>query len=417
MATLTTKRESILYTVFISIVFFFYFYKANLTFLGLPAFINSQRICAVMLVAISFFQSGRPVLNRNDITYKKYRRFIIFNICILLYMFLIVLIVGRGEGTSMIELLINQLVVGYFLISFEIKDFKSIDYFMSILIWIHIAQSIIIWLCAINPVFMSVLDLTFNNNNSDWYEVQRGAYAGGIGCITSSGAVKFAFGLVACLYKYLRTSSFKYILLYVFFSLTISVIARTGLLIALVCFPFFLSHLFRLSTKYNIITIGLVVLIGAIFISQFGNKLELFEDSINRYEFLKDGGTKNWIENGYLAGAETELPSLSVETIIGTTITSGVSGNGIKVNVDGGFLRSYVALGLPLAVIFYFVVFFSFLQIRNKSRDKVLRTTILYLILVLLIGELKEPYLFSIIPLPISYLIVLLSESTGEINH
>lgn len=395
-----------------SILFFFYFYKANFVFLGVPGALHSIRIVAFIYFII-FLLGKQYVFDKRTYMAKSFKNVITLNLIIFVYCFLIILAIGSGKGRNITDDIINQIIFGFLMIYPLFSYFKTLDHFMNILLVVHILQSIVVWLCVLNPSISLLLDYTVNASElSDWYMERRSEYAGGIGCITSSGAIKFAFGLLACVYKYYMKPSVKYLALFVFFSVTICLIARTGLILCLIALIFLLIG----SKRQNAFvkgTIAVLVIVGGLLIipEVIDRNSKFYYDNFRRFDrFEEKNGLQSWVTDAYLSGDATVIPPLTTETMWGTTITSGTSGNGITVNVDGGYIRSYVALGLPLAIFFYLFVFWNCFKVAFKSKD-VTRRILLLCTIFLIIGEFKEPFIFTITPWTMFYLIAFLSTS------
>lgn len=394
-----------------SFVFFFYFYKADLSFLGVPSALHSIRIVAVFSF-VYYLLSHKVVINKALYAGNMLQRTIKFNLFILCYCFLIIMSIGQGTGRNITDDIINQLLFGFLMIWPLVAIFKSVDQFMNVLLGIHIIQSAIVWACVANPHFMFLLDATVNA--SDWYSDMRGSYAGGIGCITSAGAVKFAFAFVPCLYKYYKNPKWFYYVLFALFAATISMIARTGLILSGIAFLFMLLGSNQ-QKKFTKVVTALMLVIGVfIFFNSIDKNSSFYQEHLGRYDrFEEQNGLVSWVTDLYLAGDETIIPPLSSETIIGTTVTSGTSGNGIVVNADGGYIRSYVALGLPLAIIFYAFIFYSFIRVARSCNSET-KKALYFCTIIFLIGEFKEPYMFSIVPWTTFYLIAILSQQENE---
>lgn len=411
-ARTSINKRSFLLIFIESFFFFFYLYQSSLEFLGLPKFLHSSRISSIVFVLAALF----IVLAKNSqhsikvpITMRSLKSIIILNISLLIYMFALSTTLGRGEGSTMIEPIISLFIFGFVPMWAFSKIFRSLDEFMTILIITTIAQTIIIWLSIINPQLSVIIDNTFNV--SEWYQSHRSGYAGGIGCITSQGVVRYAIGFIACLYKFNKKSSNSYLILYIIFLITASMISRTGLLVGFIGFFFFLnieSH----PSKSTIIWIGLTILVAYFIASYFlTNNIYLLEKYFSRYELLEGNGLKKWFIDYYFGDeAGNIIPPISIETIIGTSITSGTSGNGIIVNADGGFIRLYVAFGLPLAIFFYYFVFKQLGYVIKRTFDPIDKKILFLFSILLIIGEFKEFYLYTIFPIPIFYLISILSE-------
>ena len=112
---------------------------------------------------------------------------------------------------------------------------------------------------------------------------------------------------------------------------------------------------------------------------------------------------------GYFAGKTTIIPNVSWKTILGTGITSGVSGNGVAVNVDGGYLRLYVAFGLPLAIVFYVFLYYKLFRAAKSMPDSRLKNVLLLFLVIIIIGEFKEYVIFQQYMLCIFYTAAILA--------
>ena len=108
-------------------------------------------------------------------------------------------------------------------------------------------------------------------------------------------------------------------------------------------------------------------------------------------------------------GKSTVLPPLSTETIVGTGVPSGTSGNGVTVIVDGGFFRLYVAYGLILAIIFYVFFLHLIFRVSFSFKNKDIRYTMLLMSALIIIGEIKEWSIYASCHVTMFFLMALLA--------
>ena len=94
---------------------------------------------------------------------------------------------------------------------------------------------------------------------------------------------------------------------------------------------------------------------------------------------------------------------------MGVGVTSGISANGYRVNVDGGPLRQYSAIGILGCILFYFFVMRNQVKTISLLRNKNNRHILWLLFLCLFISEWKEVTYMALWPLMffffISYLL------------
>lgn len=120
-------------------------------------------------------------------------------------------------------------------------------------------------------------------------------------------------------------------------------------------------------------------------------------DSINeifwRLQTLLDQWTGAFFD-AYFKGQSTLIPPLSLETLVGTGIWSGKSGSGLTINADGRYFRTYFALGLVGALLYYLSLLTIILQGFKKVQGNN-RIVVVLFVLFIVMGEFKEPLLFD----------------------
>lgn len=391
-----------------ALLIFSFIYQYDLSFIGIPSNLHSIRVSGIILTVIAVVKrisNGNKTTKYNYVN-KKYKSYTFFIIGLLFYSLFQLLFLGRGDGNHVIENFINILLFTIPVIWALTKLIKDIDEFCNILLLTCIAQAIVVIMCTFNDDIALGIDLTFNKNFFEFTRECRYAYAGGIACITSTGVVKFSTGLFACVYLYLTSKKNVYLLCFFALSIVACMIARTG-------FVFFLVGLFvivNIQQRFNnilrllfsLIFISIIILTG---ISYFIDIEELIQLRFGRFLSLNETGIKAGFFDGYFYGEDTYIPPLRLDTILGTGMTTGISADGYKVHVDGGPLRLYSALGLPMCLFSYFFVLNLMIDISKKCKLKLDKSILLMLLVYIMIADFKELSLFLVWPMCIFFII------------
>ena len=151
------------------------------------------------------------------------------------------------------------------------------------------------------------------------------------------------------------------------------------------------SSLFKVTLSTIIIVIvafGLFYLfdLRAFFDSRLQRLFKLFEDGF-KAEFFDYYFSGESIGNVYV--------EINSETFWGIGITSGTSGNGVTVNVDGGFLRLIAALGVPMAVLLYLSFASNLFRLQRNTQGNLQKYTMLFFLVILLMAEFKEYTIYA----------------------
>jgi hypothetical protein len=332
-------------------------------------------------------------------------------------MFVLYVTIGVvGEDRHMFAVLLQTFVFRVIPIYAFYVCIDKLDEFMTVILIVVSVQTAIVWLCITDPRVKLIIDFMFNI--SDMYEDKIETYAGGLGCITSKGLLRYAVGEVACVYMYYKKNNIIYILLLLIFSLTGTMIARTGLLFAIVCFAFIFAYtLKRRMIKVSMtLMLSFLIAIGIISLAWSSKEsVRFLEDRLIRVtDLFEQSETASSIYDigyfeEYMHGDEVAIPPISIETIMGTGVPSGKSGNGIYVNVDGGFFRLYVAYGLILAVFFYLYFLNRVLKVCFSFHKAEIRYTLLLMTSLIIIGELKEWNIYASCHVPIFFIMSMLA--------
>lgn len=418
------KGHSLLWFVMMVVITFCYVYQFDLSIIGLSKEIHSVRIAAVAILVLAIFNGLLSKRKRLEgLAGTHFKHFVVVHVFLLIYMIVLALLLGPWTGIHMLVVLINTFLFVFIPIIAFYQIIDSFDAFMRILLWVTIVQAIIIWICVLNPQIATVIDIAFNSFGDNEMSQMRTGYAGGLGCITYSGVVRFSVGLVACVYFCLKKHSLLYLFLLLALGFTCSMIARTGIFVTGLAFIVVFVYYFRKRKEYALrilVLIGLVAFVAFLCISNSKKYSSFIEERFVRTKNLveEQSGETSFMETsffqGYFHGVDTKIPDLSFETIVGTGVISGKSGNEIEVNVDGGFYRLYVGYGLVLSVLFYFYFFVGFYILSIKNKDFSKRLTFLLMLLMILVGEFKEWNIYSSCHVTVFFLMALLVSKEFE---
>lgn len=413
------NKHSLPWYIMLVVITFCYVYQFDLSAFGISGQLHSSRIASVAVVVLA---ATNGLLTKRKIMVgcpaPKFKQYVRVHIFIFLYMVFLAIILGPWKGQHMMGTLINVFLFQFIPIVAYYQIVDKLDEVMRILLWVTIIQAIIIWICTLNPQISAAVDLMFNGDlfGETDFAVMRDGYAGGIGCITSSGVIKFSLGLIACSYLYFITQSGLYLILLMVLGLTNSMIARTGILVSIIVFIVVLIYILK-QKSFSLLWKMIPVVILGLIVFFFATKkyTGFFEERFYRAISLRDQqkNASSITDIGYFQdyfySETTKIPDISIETIIGTGVSSGKSGNGIEVNVDGGFIRLYVAYGLFGAIAFYLYFFYTIYMIIKKSKPFHVKVTLYLFLFLIIIGEFKEFAIYGTCIVVFFFLTALLS--------
>lgn len=414
------NRSGVLAFFLKTIIMFLYIFEFSFDAWGFPSFVTSRRV-AILIVLLyliihsvfhgGVFRIGLP----NCYSSFKLKRFLYFNLFLLLYTTVLYVFIG-GTGELALEGIIRLILFGLFPILLFYMLFKDVDELMNAVLLAIVIQSIIICICLASPSFSEMIDKIFVSPGSDYVLTHRSEYAGGIACVTAPGLLKFSMGIVACLYKVLSTKKQWYMLLYFFLAIVGTLIARTGLFVSLAGIAVMMWYFIKEQKSIHLVKfiIGILLVCGLIvLIINYFDLWELLAFRLRRFSKLSNGIAQGFMV-GYFHGENNSYPPLSIKTIIGTGIVSGISNNGVNINADGGFYRLYAAFGLPLCIVFYISFFVNSVKIANRSVNNAIKFTLLFFVLVFAIGEFKEYTIYMQYMVCIFYTISLLARKDDK---
>jgi hypothetical protein len=408
-----------------TLLVFFFLFEFNLSAWGLPTIMTSRRVVVlIVLLCVVFSGRGRLVFSKTkDLAVLGYKGIMRFQLFVLIYSGFLLFFIGRGSGEHIFYILLRFFyMAGIGLFSFR-RFFTSKEEFLRCILIATLVQVGFILLFIIAPQFQTVCD-QFTGETIKTASLNRRGYRTGFACSTSMGVLKMSPALASCIYFYLKDKIKGNIYLVYILLITVgaTIIARTGLLMGLIALLIILigSGKAKSGGLFKTISGILIVIIIALFTVYALNLDDLFSGAFDRLFRLRDVGVYNDFFAGYfgqIEGSKTIVPPLTMKTIIGTGITSGISSNGIAVNVDGGFARMYVAVGLPLAILFYIIVFKNTLFPTKRIKKPEFKYTMIFLFLYLFLGEFKEFFIDNGFALCIIFALLMLDENYGAENE
>lgn len=404
-------KSSLLFYVFATICMFFYIYQANLTFLGLPIITSSVQLSwgvmalYALIVTVIGSNSKQKMSLKSYSTYRRWKKHVRCFLFLFIYALLLLVIVGYGKGDNISEAVLKIFIYGISMFWIWSKMFNSIDEFMKVLLYTGILQAIVIFYCLINPYFVLLIDATLNyspealSNNMSISEI-RELYAGGIGCITSSGLIKYTLTcLIPCTYFCVKNESWFYLLLFLPLAFCATMLARTGLIFVIILVLFIVFKRFHGQSAIQLSVISVIALFLIVFLFSSQKYSRFVEERFFRYESLKEGGSQGFF-NAYFYGDNALYPPINADTFWGVGVTSGKSANGYEVNVDGGPMRLYSAIGIIGCLLFYFLVISNQVKTIRLIMNKNNRHLLWLLFVCLIISEWKEVTFMAFWPLP-----------------
>lgn len=394
-----------------TILMFLYLYQFSMTIFGLPAQWHSTRIGAIGIIIYGILMSigNNNKLSNCPIAHKSLSGYLKLIGFLFVYSFIQFEMIGKIEGIHLLEMIMNIVLFTIPVIWALNKIFDDLDSFLEVLILVGIVQSVFIVVCLANESFALALDMAVNNMESETHNANqlRYGYAGGVGCITAPGMIRFSTGLFAAAYLYVKRGSLTILCIFILFAILNSMISRTGLLFDLLCIGYVIICTLK---KRNIIKFTFplsLICIVLLFVVSTGKYDTFLSERYQRFRNLKENGVNEDFFSGYFGG---DVPPLTMETLFGVGVTSGVSGNGYVVRTDGGPLRIYSAVGLITAIFIYVYIFKMMkhnFQIASNLSDK----RFLWLIFILyILADYKEITYFIVWPMTIYFQLIFLME-------
>ena len=364
------------------------------------SFLTTERIGLLLLLIIAMINSRRRLLNNSIfLVNKSFNKLLGFYALLMVYSVVLILTLGKGNGSELYSEFLKFFVVVPLAFWTMKYVFSDIDSFFNALLVVSMVQALIVLLCLLFPSFATIIDPVFNSTSYYNYPHMRSyGYAAGIVCISSTGALQLSIGLIPCIYFIIKgRKTLFYACCFMIISVASIAVARTGIVTTMIGCIMMLIIAFYRKNKRAVAFIGTltVLLFGFILIATIFEWGDNLAETFKRLLDLKEKGLYDSFFSGYYRILQNDngIPPISIKTIIGTGITSGVSGNGICVTADGGYVRMYVGIGLPLAILFYLFTFIEIFKLIKRIPDLSVKISLFYFFFVLVLGEYKEPFI------------------------
>lgn len=405
-------------TTFLVIIYLLFLYGFQVP--GVP-FGSVLFAFGVLSIVAPYAYLRRPVRLGRMKASKMVRNYCYWNIFLLLYISVILQLFGSGDGITPLKDYSYMLIM---LPVFYITGccfFRNTKELMKILYIGVIIQAFIIILALFLPTLTIALTLLFPEGayNTDeqfggmQYAIAEG-YKIGLGVFSSAGSLKMAVGQIGACYYLInsRGGAFgRHLLMYLLIALASSLVARTGFLIsALGLLCVFIVKL-KQGAKMGPVFLTFFAVFFGYFIITTIFPIRILDSVFQRLIDTAQNGIYETYFRGYSGEiGNNQIPPLSMETLIGLGITYGVSGSGITTITDGGFMRNYSAMGLIVASINYIVIFVFFFKQFKACGSYENRGIILFMLLIFLVGEFKESFIYYVSPMCFFFLIFYLFE-------
>lgn len=402
-----TGKSSIWRILFLTIIYFFYFYGFRIP--GLPPSLSYYRLAAVLLFLYTCVASNKAAGFGNTQTSRMVKKYLWWNVFLLIYVGFILLTFGPGNGLSALPSYVNMLfILPLFFISGKYV-FRNIEELMTILYIGCIIQAVIIIFATFIPSLETALKYIYIGTVEDVDRLETtermimSGYHMGFQCFTSQGSLKMAIGGIGACYFLMKSTGRKFLMhlmLFVLITFATSLLSRTGLFISISClFIVFLNRQKqgskRFATSFFIVLV--VFLIGSFIVDNFTSNKYLNEN-FGRMSTLFSNGIMDTYFNEWMGEGEggNVVPPISSYTLWGLGIRKGISGAGIETTVDGGFLINYSSMGLIMAIINYLIVFSFYSKQYHFTKNSVFKSLVIILFIILIMGEIKEHFIYQL---------------------
>lgn len=292
-----------------------------------------------------------------------------------------------------ILLMLNMIVFPVLLI----RIFGDAEDFIRCQWWVILVQTAIV---IIGKVIRPVRMFVFNYFAYEDGRLEEGVYKGwrsvGIDLAGASGSVMLLAGLLCGIYLFYQTKERerkkRIIIGWMLIMAANLFMGRTGLYFGgIALLMVLLDQICRSSSTVLWIMIGCIVVFAGCLIY-----VHCVPDT---------GGLKTWIgwvtEIGDLFG-ETQtirailnmnIPPLTLETLFGTGLYSGITRSGVSFSHDAGYIRAYTSIGLIGGVFYYGLIYTFYLQMISRVKSRKNRKIYFFFLLAIVILEMKEPFM------------------------
>lgn len=383
------------------LMFFFLFDMDFTRNLGLPTWVTGRRTVLFLLLILVLIQKrGRLCMRVNRFSERMVRSLALALSCFFLYTLAILLYAGWGSGEHLQIHIIKMLLITVLGAQIISEYFGESQRLFKALCRASAVQGMVILLFLAFPTVQVTTD-SLLNNVEHYLRLRSGGYATGIACAAAPGALRMAPGLISGIVLLLteRRSTAKWMLYTVLTACGMALIARTGLILAaLGILVIILERKPNLRVTSGIVGSILALAFIALLLVRILNLTDTLTYYLQRAQRLLEKGLQDDFFGNYTGRTDssTVIPRISIETVIGTGIISGISGNGIRINVDGGFIRLLTGFGIPVGICFYLFLlrFFSRAAMHFKSHHS--RLVMVMMSVYIFLGEVKEYFVFDL---------------------
>lgn len=374
----------------------------------------------VFVILTGYLVVNKKAIGNRSVIDMYFRNNILMQIILLTYSLILICLFGAGNGVLFAkESAIFLLFVPIIYLGLT-NMLRSLDELMRILLVITLLQCVIISLGMIFQPIADWIDTSVFNEGithmGGYAGMRQMGYPGGIGCIAAKGSMQLSLGLVACFYFVeKRGMNWQYCLNYVFITIVMTAVSRTGLILSIVVIIVYIFTKHRGTLKvgkgaiYAVFVIsGLLLALLILLKSPVFNGF--LKEQFMRVDALFDKGIWDSFLKFYFYGSDTVIPPLTWETFWGLGILSGTSGSGITINADGAFIKMYAAVGPLLTIAFHICLFQNMRRSIHSFDDKQLQRLGWLFVWIMVIGEFKEWFFYTRYMILLFYVFAFLAE-------
>lgn len=377
-----------------------FLFDISVKMLPLSTLFSSRKIIILLLCCYYL----RNIVKKNDkiifeikTYFNKIKELFFIILLITIYSTLILFI--NGNNLSGNSFTINRL--GYLLITILIgtffvqKIFRNQEEFITSLIG---AISIEAGSALLQFLFVPIknfYDLFFlQSGNLSYLTYYR---AVGIGCEGALLSIYLSIGFIFSLYKiYLTVFSLKYCFIAFFLFFVNLFTGKTGLIINIISLFIFLIILVKkyklLLFNKKLLLMFFLCLVPFIAVIYFGNGLWINNAIERTMQIFREGINDDSIQDLIYMFKNTKIPTEIL--LFGSGITFGETSRGLVFINDSGYIKSIFGYGLIFAILYYYSIFKDFIK-KSQTLKYPLNVVMLYLILIFIICEFKEPFLLK----------------------
>lgn len=386
------KRGYVLSTLLI----LFSIYSIRFSSMPVPI---TPRIIVIMITIFGY--NFRKLFNYRRLAIKKIDFFwVATNLSIFIYAWIIVFLNDTfGYSHVIVDNIFNFLVFVVLFPMFAEKIFCDAKHFAHCVMYAAVIQSIIVLLSFAFPAVRDYLVMIqiMDTSRYGWRVI-------GLGIAGAGGSVYLLTGLVASGYLIVEGDRRARVLICSILNIVaIALVGRTGFYGALMIIAYLVLFNSRkigskIITNFKLFSVGAIVFLVGYFAMSFSGQIdsELFAYTFNRLWELFRYGTDSYALSN-INNIDSPVPGLSLQTLFGTGITRGTISSGGVFMHDGGYVQRYAAIGLIASILSYLVFVVYIVRWLKISAVKILtRRYLLFCMIVLLIIEYKEPFIYML---------------------